>query len=928
MENHEQDFLENEQKHALIDAALAKIASLEPEQRVAFLSQIQKTEQSVSKTAESRRQQIEGKEPALESANLEVFLAYMMPIFTAVAATMGIGAGKGAEALGLGEGGINVADLLGNIAAMVINPEEGVAKITEKYGEKAPKIIEKVQELMKDQKITKEATEKLSEGVSKILDRLKFIKEPSDNELRMMTSGKFINATTEKQFNSALKARGKRINALLDAFKEATPEEQDILRGQLSNEFTKYMQLQTKEVVEAGATKRLIKHEFTPEELKSLTDAVNSPDGIDGIKALFKKLLHEEKGGVTAEETLAASKRILTFAKSFFNTHNLYTAQADALLMHPKIWGAKAVVDAANQPFQLLVKSIGSAAYYQSLTVGQKVLVSALHAYREALPEAMRFMKATLESGKPEYEMFLGIKKPSLFANEMYDTTAPALSMKYLAAWYGVGPRIIMSIDQFSKVMARRSNLVLQSYFHALDEIGDTLAGSEKYRAAEKLAKDYLAEMPDWLNDAANKKMYEETFTNRTRLSEGLNSLANVPVVRNMFPFITTPLNLLTGGLKMTPFGFGTAAYKAFAGEGLEATVDVARAALGTSVALYLAHKVNDGSIIGSGPNNPKTYDIWKRTHPPKTIAGFDYSHLGSFGDYLTMVADATTFYGQSPEFDQYKLGWAMTRAFGHAVSHGPFMGGMENLVHMFDEIDRSPDYKGKFQATSRYLGSIASSFIPAPIGDVSRTLDPTYHQSRGMIDVIKEKIPGFSSTIPPELDIFGNPQFLPPGLSSEKTPPNRFGVMLNQLQPIGPPIEQGEIPEIDKEFANVGFSGSRPRSYIHANGAVAQLTPQQQYEWGVLAGKDLKIHGKSQEESMNQLIGSDLYKRASKEDKLKLLNEQHTMYMSSAREQIQKKYFPTLGVQGQMEQGGAPSQPGPTVIPVQKSLEEMRLGD
>jgi len=125
------------------------------------------------------------------------------------------------------------------------------------------------------------------------------------------------------------------------------------------------------------------------------------------------------------------------------------------------------------------------------------------------------------------------------------------------------------------------------------------------------------------------------------------------------------------------------------------------------------------------------------------------YLRMAPIGPLIGLTVDAAEFwhYMTSDERDQ----WARMLAFAFAnnVSNQTFMTGATNFVNVLQD----PSRYGQ-----NYFESLASSVVPAIVGQTAADMDPLVREIHGMRDAMIARIPGQRDGLMPKRDLFGAP--------------------------------------------------------------------------------------------------------------------------------------------------------------------------
>lgn len=895
---------------------LSKIALLPPEVRKAFLKENDISEEDLFQSHQELGQQIEPGEQGIKSAfpsnignwltqDQGFFGTFLNALFLYATPTgflLGYGLEKTAtyltKHLGAGEFTQEMVGLVFNMLGFVLGEGgsgkalseaipgtegEEIKKELEEFATKHEQFIEKLKEAIKPAKgeeaakLTPELEQKLAQEnlAGKSVSGQPITVE--DESLRNIVPG-LINKDTAKALESAIKTRADRLNKLVDIYAGLHDEERKLLHPVIVDEFLKFSELARNEVVEttskAGKTVyKVIKADLNDEILK-------------------KEALKEEFPGVLQSilNQPDAEKRLGVFMRAQKYSDDIHAWQVAALLWEPALWIRKAATDFMHLPMQRLARSVGVIPKV-GLTEAAKLFASSMHAMLESIGDAARIMGKTLRTGNPELEVALGKKEPEVFALEGQDAhTLPGLSRQWLSTIAVIasgGERMIMSIDQFSKALSRAGEIRFQSMYRALGEVDGTLVGAERWTHAESIAAQHVAEMKPWLQKAADSAMYRDTFTNKNLMTKGAGAFARVPGLRQVFIFTGVPVNLVARTVDWIP---GAGLINAFSVAGTERSAILAKQAMGIVLGMWVFNEARKGNIIGHGPYGDRDKRAaWKKSRPedPETMWGHKYKEIPGLGRYIGLVADIQDYYDHADPNTQDKLITAVVKASGNFVENVPFMFAMSSLVDTV-RASRMDERYGR-EMIGKWFANNLHSYVPGFLELESMMEDPTFKNTRGFLDTLTDEIPGLGTT-PPQTYWDGSDQYLPPGANPDDTPPDRWSVLMNKLNPLGEG-EHRNLDAADKAFAEVNFTPGKIPRHIGPPGAIIPITPEQQYEWGKKQG-EIKFDDMNIRESMNDLVDSQEYKDApSPADKLRMLKARYNLYHRAAYDEVGKKY-------------------------------------
>lgn len=399
----------------------------------------------------------------------------------------------------------------------------------------------------------------------------------------------------------------------------------------------------------------------------------------------------------------------------------------------------------------------------------------------------------------------------------------------------------IRAEDEFFKVIAKRAVQWREAYRKAMLS-GEGLEGI-KTRIIE-----YMNEMDPRVNALADEFSDYVTFT--SDLGEYATHAGLVfshPVLRVIVPFFRTPVNIFKAELDSWP---GLHVLATQTRQELQspskAVQDVARArlALGSLTAAAFAYYAWNNLITGSGPLDPNLRREWLDAgNIPYAVKVGDtwvsYDRLTPIGMHLGLVADFVQLLREWSLDDEEplvheldELGGAIVLSIARNVTSRSWLMGVSDFLRTLtaskpQEWDRT------------FITNLLASPVPPAARQIERMIDPTEREVRTWIDNLVSRVPGLSDTLPPRLNLKGEPvQFgtghwweaiIPMRIAKDKNDPVRREILENKVSIelpgrtiVGPPVPAFG-PE---EQAKHGI----------------ELTPEQYYWYTRLAGNDLKL--------------------------------------------------------------------------------------
>lgn len=245
------------------------------------------------------------------------------------------------------------------------------------------------------------------------------------------------------------------------------------------------------------------------------------------------------------------------------------------------------------------------------------------------------------------------------------------------------------------------------------------------------------------------------------KLSALTNSrIAGLPILKFIDPFVTISSNVISKSLlERTPLGFIAPELRAeLMGHRGTVVQDIAqgRMLVGTAYAVAFGALAAQGLITGSGPKDVHEAAMWRQAgnQPHSVRIGdiwYDVHRLGPLGMLLGTAADMYEVAHLASEGEMAKAAFGIVHAFAQNILDESFMRGPSDLMKALEE----PDRQGQ-----RWVSNFVSSFVPYSVGlaQMARASDPYSRQAHDIVSAIKNKFPGWSQSLLPRLDIWGQP--------------------------------------------------------------------------------------------------------------------------------------------------------------------------
>lgn len=249
---------------------------------------------------------------------------------------------------------------------------------------------------------------------------------------------------------------------------------------------------------------------------------------------------------------------------------------------------------------------------------------------------------------------------------------------------------------------------------------------------------------------------------------------ARHPILTFVVPFVKTPVNVLRYSWKMTP-GLNLL-QKEFRDNlnGLNGAEAKAHAygqmTLGATFMSLSAMMALSGKMTGGGPTDPTLQKELRATGwqpysyvidlPDGSRRFIPMGRLDPTSMVMTMMADMVEALRHDPENEETQKGiGALAFALAKNFSDKTFL---QNIHQALEALSDTTGDKGE-----KYLAGIAGNTIPLSSALRGVNPDPYLREARSFIDNVLKNVPGYSQTLPPSRDAFGEPVARRIGLST-----------------------------------------------------------------------------------------------------------------------------------------------------------------
>ena len=429
--------------------------------------------------------------------------------------------------------------------------------------------------------------------------------------------------------------------------------------------------------------------------------------------------------------------------------------------------------------------------------------------------------------------------------------------------------------DSFERVtkngqLYNEKNLLQRADIEAKRLNLDPLNTPDQYQrfVKEFMAKNFDKQFAD-IAERGLGRAREATFTTPLTKDRGgvvavgraANKAVNeLPILRFVLPFVRTPANLLDFFFKrFVPSEAGSMIVRKTRRDLLSSDPQVraefvGRMATGTMMVSGAAMLYASGRLTGSGPRDPSRRALLEEAgwQPYSILVGdkyVSYRRFDPFAGFLAVIADYAegASYAEEESEDELRNGFAgLVFAAAQFNKNRSFFQGISNLLSAASEPERfGPGLAEQY----------AGSFVPSFLAQLKPAFgDSEIREVRGLVDAMRNRIPGLAEGLEGRRNIFGE----------------------NITRPTGPlaidPFPYTEVKEdvISEELMKIGMRNGISRPRVRKNGLdltnYTNSKGQTAYDrWQELHGK-VKLKGRTLRDAMSRLIRSRDYQRLTEE--------------------------------------------------------------
>jgi hypothetical protein len=733
---------------------------------------------------------------------------------------------KDAPAFGMGEKkadgsralniNLNRLDTTDDIKATI----EGIGKMN------ADKINEARREV-----ITHEQTQRLADDLGMSVD-----------DLMARRSGEAFNAEQAVAARQLLVASGQKLVELAKIARTGGDQEVAAFRRAVAQHTAIQNQVSglTAEAGRALASFN-IKAKSEAQQTRMIREALDAGGGIRNSQRMAEMFATLE-----TPEQIAKMAREAQGAK---NMSMIYEAWINGLLSGPQTHAVNVLSNALVSVYSVgerkVANLIGGTLDIENVPRGE----TSAQAYGAAqgAKEGMRLAWIALKTGEPSDALtkLESVEHKAITGENLGLTGTPGRFADFMGEVIRIPGRLLTTGDEFFKAVGYRMELHAQAFRMAA---GEGLDG----RAMAQRMQDLIDNPPENIELEAINAMRYQTFTNELGDTgkSFQDTVSKTPGARVIIPFIRTPTNIIKYVGERTPLSpLLPSVREELKAGGARRDMALAKVATGSMIMAGAADFAMSGDITGGGPKDPATKNILRATgwQPYSIRAGNEYhayNRLDPIGATIGLAADAAEIIGQTSEADAMDIALAAATAVAQNLTSKTYLSGLADFFDVMSSASADPE--GENLKMKRWVSRMAGTVIPTSIATVARTEDPILRATDGIFEKWQSRIPGWSESLPPRRNIFGEVIRLEGGIGPDIMSPIYRSTDKNDKVADELVLQQTRISMPRRAIQGVKLSTVQYDQYIK-----------------FYSGMEGKLKAKPLRQTLGKLFRSKTYKRA-----------------------------------------------------------------
>jgi hypothetical protein len=322
------------------------------------------------------------------------------------------------------------------------------------------------------------------------------------------------------------------------------------------------------------------------------------------------------------------------------------------------------------------------------------------------------------------------------------------------------------------------------------------------------------------------------------------NAIHGMPVLKILMPFVRTLVNIQKYTLTRTPLALFAKSVRAdLAAGGAKRDLALGKMTVGTMFSTWGLYQAMQGKITGGGHVWPGVRKSdYRQGWQAYSIQGPDgiwvrYDRFDPVGLYLGLVSDAYEISLYGTEKDANEAAMAVAMALYKNMSNKTYAQG-------FTQFHKAFTMGGNYW--DNWVRNFGASMVPytSLINTGKKMVDPVARDAQTVLERIRSRIPGLSTSLPPRVNLYGEPIVMTGGMMARGINPFR--------------TSKPEPTFVDTEIRENEVNVNHVKSFLGAGRFKVDLDTQQHYDYKVFAGEELYLE-------LQDLMWSELYIDSSK---------------------------------------------------------------
>jgi hypothetical protein len=309
--------------------------------------------------------------------------------------------------------------------------------------------------------------------------------------------------------------------------------------------------------------------------------------------------------------------------------------------------------------------------------------------------------------------------------------------------------RALLAMDEFFKALNYETAKHGLAYRKSNME---GLKGEAKINRIAELIEDPTADISKAAREDMLYRVFQKELGTTGRAVQQIRY--KHPLLRIVFPFLRTPINIAKYGLERTPLNYARIANLARKGELKKGILsdELSRATVGSLVQASMFMSALEGRLTGGGPDNKNERELLYRTgwQPYSIKIGdtyYSYGRLEPVGMVVGLAADAKEIWGELNEEEREDVATMIVRATARNLSSKTFLRGLNDLMGAMFNPERH---------LNTWTERLAGSAVPAGVAALERGVDPELRDAQTVMEVLKSRTPGLSKDLPTRINLWG----------------------------------------------------------------------------------------------------------------------------------------------------------------------------